>query len=83
MPQLLKVEGSTNDRRYLIHETHQTYKQGLPMGHRPTGHAVGRLNLSIDWVEVDRHLEAGCSGAEVASIVGISPDHCSTTFGTY
>jgi hypothetical protein len=44
------------------------------MGHRPTGHAVGRPNLSIDWVEVDGHLEAGCSGAEVASILGVSPD---------
>jgi hypothetical protein len=44
------------------------------MGHKPTGHAVGRPNLSIDWEEVDRHLEAGCSGAEVASIVGVSPD---------
>lgn len=32
------------------------------------------LNVFDEYSFVDRYLEAGCSGAEVASVVGVSPD---------
>jgi len=44
------------------------------MGHKPIGNSVGRPHLAIDWEVVDRFLEAGCSGAETASIVGVYAD---------
>ncbi|MDN3507096.1 MAG: hypothetical protein P0S96_07700 [Simkaniaceae bacterium] len=44
------------------------------MGHSPTGNIPGRPKLSIDWGEVDKYLQAGCSGAQVAAVIGVSAD---------
>ena len=44
------------------------------MGHAPTGNAQGRPQLSIDWAEVDKYLQAGCSGAQVVAVIGVSAD---------
>ena len=30
--------------------------------------------LPINWDEVDKYLQAGCSGTQVAAIIGVSPD---------
>lgn len=44
------------------------------MGHKPTNKPVGHPVLPINWDEVDRYLQAGCSGAQIAALVGVSPD---------
>lgn len=35
---------------------------------------AGRPQSKIDWNEVDRYLEAGCTGSEIAGMLGIAPD---------
>jgi DNA-binding CsgD family transcriptional regulator len=35
---------------------------------------MARPKATIDWAKVDRMLEAGCSGLEVAATLGIHPD---------
>lgn len=37
---------------------------------KPTGKPL----LTINWKEVDRYLEAGCIGTEIAAFIGVSPD---------
>lgn len=44
------------------------------MGHKPTGNPPGHPLLPINWEEVDKYLQAGCSGTQIAAIVGVSPD---------
>jgi hypothetical protein len=35
---------------------------------------AGRPQADIDWSEVDRYLEAGCTGSEIAGFLGIAAD---------
>ena len=44
------------------------------MGHAPTGNSPDHPLLPINWDEVDKFLQAGCSGAQVASAIGVSAD---------
>jgi len=44
------------------------------MGHSPTENIQGCPQLLIDWGEVDKYLQAGCSGAQVAAVIRVSAD---------
>lgn len=39
----------------------------------PPDCGAGRPKSDIDWIMVDKLLEAGCSGAEIAANIGINP----------
>lgn len=43
-------------------------------GRKPTGRPPGPVPIEIDWDRVDRLLEAGCHGTEVAAYFGIHED---------
>ncbi len=35
---------------------------------------AGRIQYTIDWAFVDEHLEGGCTGSQVAAMLGMHPD---------
>ena len=35
---------------------------------------AGRKKAIIDWHKVDKHLEAGCNGVEIAAVLGVNPE---------
>lgn len=46
----------------------------MPRPKRAAITPTGRPQIPIDWNVVDRYLEAGCTGTEIASIVGMHHD---------
>jgi hypothetical protein len=46
----------------------------LNMPRKPTGNPRGPQPVHIDWDKVDRWLECGCLGTEVAAALGCHPD---------
>jgi len=44
------------------------------MGRKPTGKPTGVPPIPVDWEKVDRLIECGCNGVQVAAKFGIHPD---------
>ena len=63
----------------------------MPRAPKEVKRPTGRPAAEIDWKIVDEHLQAGCTGTEIAGLLGVYPDtlynRCEkeklTTFSAY
>lgn len=46
----------------------------MPRLKRKVKKPTGKPQIQIDWGKVDRYLESGCTGTEIAGVFGCSPD---------